>query len=135
MHQRKNTSNSQNGHNNNNNNNMYRSNSKYDPERATSSDLNSNILESQNNDRISELSEQVSRLKGLTIDIGNEVREQNSLLDSMNEGFGRTGDLLSSSLRRIGVMLDSGGAKHMCYMVAFVVGVMVLLYWLMKFKG
>jgi len=37
------------------------------------SDTNANILEQQNNEKIYELSEQVSRLKGLTIDIGNEV--------------------------------------------------------------
>lgn len=98
-------------------------------------DTNANIMEQQNNDRISELSDQVSRLKGLTIDIGNEVREQNSLLDDMGEGFASTGDLLAGSLRRIGTMLESGGAKHMCYMVAFVVFVMVFLYWLMTYKG
>jgi blocked-early-in-transport protein 1 len=74
-------------------------------------------------------------LKGLTIDIGNEVREQNSLLDDMGEGFSSTSDLLAGSLRRIGTMLESGGAKHMCYLVTFVVFVMVFLYWLMTYKG
>lgn len=98
-------------------------------------DTNANIMEQQNNDRISELSDQVSRLKGLTIDIGNEVREQNSLLDDMGEGFGNAGDLLAGSLRRIGTMLDSRSGRHMCYMVAFVVFVMVFLYWLMTYKG
>ena len=91
-------------------------------------DTNANILEQQNNDRIYELSEQVSRLKGLTVDIGNEVREQNSLLDNMGDGFMNTRDMLSNSLVRIGTMLESGGAKHMCYMVAFVVFVCVVLY-------
>lgn len=106
----------------------------YDPERGPfmASDVNAGIMEQQNNDRISELSEQVARLKGLTIDIGNEVREQNSLLDQMQDGFSSTGDLLAGSLRRIGTMLESGGAKHMMYMVGFIVGVMVLLWMLMK---
>jgi len=106
----------------------------YDPERGpfSASDVNAGIMEQQNNDRISELSEQVARLKGLTIDIGNEVREQNSLLDQMQDGFSSTGDLLAGSLRKIGTMLQSGGAKHMMYMVGFIVGVMVLLWILMK---
>jgi blocked-early-in-transport protein 1 len=99
------------------------------------SDTNANILEQQNNERISELSEQVSKLKGLTIDIGNEVREQNSLLDTMGDGFMNTRDMLQGSLVRIGTMLESGGAKHMCYMVAFVVFVVIFLYWMMTFKG
>ena len=101
----------------------------------TSGEANKNILEQQNNERIDELSQQVARLKGLTIDIGNEVREQNSFLDNMGDGFESTRDMLSGSLRRIGTMLESGGAKHMCYMVSFVVFVVVFLYWLMSYKG
>jgi blocked-early-in-transport protein 1 len=93
------------------------------------------IMEQQNNDKVSELSEHIARLKGLTIDIGNEVREQNSLLDNMHDGFLNTQDMLAGSLRRIGTMLESGGAKHMCYMVGFVVFVMVFLYWVMTYKG
>jgi blocked-early-in-transport protein 1 len=106
-----------------------------DVEGGRFNDTNANILEQQNNDRISELSGQVARLKGLTIDIGNEVREQNSLLDQMGDGFVNTRDMLQGSLRRIGTMLESGGAKHMCYMVGFVVFVLVFLYWILTFKG
>lgn len=103
--------------------------------RMSAGDANANILEQQNNERINELSAHVARLKGLTIDIGNEVREQNSLLDNMGDGFQNTRDLLIGSLGRIGTMLESGGAKHMCYMVAFCVFVMVFLWWLMSHKG
>lgn len=98
----------------------------------SSHEANTNILESQNNARISELSEQVARLKGLTIDIGNEVREQNSLLDNMGDGFSNVGGMLAGSLARMGVMMERGGAKHMCYLVVFVVFVMILLYWLVR---
>eukprot|EP00934_Nitzschia_sp_Nitz4_P003688 Nitzschia sp. Nitz4//scaffold162_size51285//7600//9536//NITZ4_006965-RA/size51285-processed-gene-0.42-mRNA-1//-1//CDS//3329537961//3678//frame0 len=140
MHQRKNTSGNSNGSSN-NSNNMYSRNGNYsrvnngDVERGGRfNDTNTNILEQQNNERIFELSEQVSRLKGLTIDIGNEVREQNSLLDQMGDGFSNTKDMLQNSLRHIGTMLESGGAKHMCYMVSFVVFVVVFLYWMMTFK-
>jgi blocked early in transport 1 len=101
----------------------------------SASDANSSILEQQNNERINELSEQVARLKGLTIDIGNEVREQNSLLDGMNDGFVNTRDLLTNSLSRIGTMLESGGTKHMCYMVLFIVFVLCFLWWLMSHKS
>jgi blocked early in transport 1 len=107
---------------------MYRSG--YNPSSLEAGrDTNANILEHQNNDRISELSDQVARLKGLTIDIGNEVREQNSLLDDMGDGFSGVSNLLGTSLKRIGTMLESGGSKHMCYLVSFVVAVMVFLYW------
>ncbi len=106
----------------------------YDPERGglSASEMNANIMEQQNNDKIDQLSDQVALLKGLTIDIGNEVREQNSLLDQMGDGFSNAGELLAGSLKKIGTMLESGGAKHMLYMVGFIVVVFVLLYMLMK---
>jgi len=136
MHQRKN--NRSNG-----NNGMYNSNHR-DVEGGhrnrggggmSASDANANIMEQQNNERIDLLSDQVARLKGLTIDIGNEVREQNSLLDNMGDGFQNTRDLLAGSLQRIGTMLQTGGGKHMCYMVMFCVFVMVFLWWMMSYKG
>ena len=98
----------------------------------SSHEANASIMEQQNNDRINELSDQVSRLKGLTLDIGNEVQEQNNLLDGMGDNFGNVGEMLAGSLQRMGVMMERGGAKHMCYLVAFVVFVMVFLYWLVK---
>lgn len=101
----------------------------------SASDANASILEQQNNEKINELSDHVARLKGLTIDIGNEVREQNSLLDGMGDSFQNTRDLLQNSLMRIGTMLESGGAKHMCYLVGFSVFVMVFLWWLMSYKS
>lgn len=101
----------------------------------SASDANASIMEQQNNERINLLSDQVARLKGLTIDIGNEVREQNSLLDNMGDGFQNTRDMLAGSLQRIGTMLQTGGGKHMCYMVMFCVFVMVFLWWMMSYKG
>jgi blocked-early-in-transport protein 1 len=130
MHQRKPTNSG------NSNSSMYSRGGAGDVERGgRNNDTNTNILETQNNERIYELSEQVARLKGLTLDIGNEVREQNSLLDTMGEGFQSTRDMLQGSLGKIGTMLQSGGAKHMCYMVGFVVFVMIFLYWMMTHKG
>jgi blocked-early-in-transport protein 1 len=98
----------------------------------SSGEANAGILEQQNNEYIDELSEQVARLKGLTIDIGNEVKEQNSFLDGMGDGFQNVGDMLSNSLGRIGTMLESGGTKHMLYMVTFCVVVLCFLWWLMS---
>lgn len=73
--------------------------------------------------------------QGLTIDIGNEVREQNSLLDQMGDGFQSTRDMLQGSLTRIGSMLETTSGKHMCYMILFVVFVVIFLYWMITFKG
>uniref|UniRef100_A0A7S2NWZ0 t-SNARE coiled-coil homology domain-containing protein n=1 Tax=Leptocylindrus danicus TaxID=163516 RepID=A0A7S2NWZ0_9STRA len=133
MHRRKNGANSMTMRSNKANNSNYFSN--LESGNLSRGETNSNIMEQQNNERIADLSEQVARLKGLTIDIGNEVREQNSLLDNMGDNFGNVGDLLNGTMRRIGTLLDRGGAKHMFYLVGFVVAVMVFLYWVMKHKS
>ena len=90
------------------------------------------IMESQNNDRIDLLSEQVSHLKSLTVSIGSEVTDQNNLLDSMDTGFSSTRDLLTSSVARIGTMMGATSSKHMFYLAGFVVVITVFLYWSMK---
>jgi len=116
------------------NNNMYSRNNNNSNNIDGYNDTNANILEQQNNEHIDQLSSQITRLKHLTIDIGNEVQEQNSLLDSMGDGFQSTKDLLQQSLGRIGTMLQSGGSKHMCYMISFIVFAMVFLYWVMAYR-
>jgi hypothetical protein len=53
----------------------------------------------------------------------------------MGDGFQSTRDMLQGSLVRIGVMLETSSGKHMCYMVLFVVFVVIFLYWMMTYKG
>ena len=53
----------------------------------------------------------------------------------MGDTFQNTRDMLGNSLMRIGTMLQSGGSKHMCYMVAFGVAVLVFVWWLMHYKA
>jgi len=77
---------------------------------------NQQIMEGQNNERIGALSDQVSALKSLTIDINNEVSEQNRLLNDMDSGFGNIGGLLGSTMNRITTMMDATGSRHMWYL-------------------
>jgi len=89
-------------------------------------------MEQQNNERIDLLADQVSQLKSLSVAIGDEVSEQNNMLDSMDSGFASTRDLLGSTINRIGTMLGATSSKHMFYLAGFVVFVMIFLYWMMK---
>ena len=101
----------------------------------SSSDANQDLMESQNNERISQLSDQVSLLKNLTIDIGNEVSSQNNMLDDMGTSFGNTGDLMGKSMKRLGTMLQKTSSKHLCWIVGFVFFVMMFLWWMMTSKN
>jgi blocked-early-in-transport protein 1 len=63
------------------------------------------------------------------------VKDQNSFLDKAATDFSNTSNLLSGTVKKVQQMLASGGSKHMCHLVCFVVGVFFLLYFLMKWKS
>lgn len=86
------------------------------------------MLEAENERLAEELKGKIGALKTLTIDIGNEVRYQDKMLSGMDDDMDRTGSLLKNTMNRV-IRLGKGGHKsHMCYMVAFVFGVLFLLY-------
>ncbi|KAJ1458329.1 hypothetical protein M885DRAFT_513462 [Pelagophyceae sp. CCMP2097] len=87
------------------------------------------MLEQENNDHLNSLSSKVAALKGLTMDIEAEVQSQNEYLDEMGSSFGGAGALLQQTLGRLGVMLQTGGAKTMWYLAAFIVFVFFVLWW------
>jgi blocked early in transport 1 len=80
------------------------------------------------------LSNQVSLLKELTIDIGNEVNSQNRMLDGMSGSMMDASGLLGGTLKKIGVMMKRGGSRHMCYLVGFIVFAFMMIWWIMSRK-
>jgi len=66
------------------------------------------------------------------MDINAEVKDQNSMLDGMGSTLGSTTDMITNTIGKIGVMVSSGGSKHMCYLIAFVVFFFFLLYFMMS---
>ncbi|CAM9363180.1 unnamed protein product [Pylaiella littoralis] len=95
-------------------------------------ETNHNIMEMQNNAHIDDLSDQVSRLKHLTIDIGQEVRSQNDLISGMEGQMFDARGLLGGTLRRINTMMTQGGSRHMCYLVAFIVFTFMVIWYILK---
>jgi len=93
------------------------------------------VFEEENNRKTAELSEQVQRLKDVAVSINGEVTAQNDFLSSMEGTFGRTGQLMSGTLKKLQVMINTGGSKHMCYLIVFVVGIFFLLYFLLLGRG
>jgi blocked-early-in-transport protein 1 len=53
------------------------------------------------------------------------VVEQNKYLDGMGLDFDRADGLIGGTLKKIGTMMEQGGSKHMCYLIAFVVFIFV----------
>ncbi|ETL96510.1 hypothetical protein L917_06008 [Phytophthora nicotianae] len=115
------------------------------------------LLEEQNDEQISHLSLQITQLKQvgsctkvstfacwscsprccfvlfqLSGNIHAEVVDQNRFLDSMGKEFDNTEGLLGGTMKRLGVMMEQGGSKHMLYLIMFVVVVFVLLYFTIR---
>jgi blocked-early-in-transport protein 1 len=103
------------------------SNSKSSNDEATRS-----LMEQQNDLRWMELGERVDMLKSLSVDINQEVKEQNSLLDAMGTSFSDVSSLFTSTIGKLGNMLGASSSQHMCYLVFFVVFVFLLLYMMMR---
>lgn len=97
-------------------------------------EVNTTLMELENNSRWEELGSQVSLLKELSMDINNEVKSQNRLLDGMGSTFGSTSELFKNTIGKLGMMLNTGGSNHMFYLIGFIVFIFILLYYLMGRK-
>mmetsp|Transcript_57461 Transcript_57461/g.159038 ORF Transcript_57461/g.159038 Transcript_57461/m.159038 type:complete len:166 (-) Transcript_57461:206-703(-) len=88
------------------------------------------MMERQNDAQIEDLEAKVSTLKNIAGAIGRETRESNSLLENMGETFDKAGVLLKGTLGHLKTMMQQKNGKHMCYMVAFVMLLFFLMYFL-----
>mmetsp|Transcript_7581 Transcript_7581/g.12235 ORF Transcript_7581/g.12235 Transcript_7581/m.12235 type:complete len:138 (-) Transcript_7581:1460-1873(-) len=88
------------------------------------------LYEEENNRQTAVLGDQVSRLKELSLQINGEVNTQNDLLSGMSSDFSGTGQLMSNTLKKLQHMIDTGGSKHMCYLILFVVGLFFFVYFI-----
>ncbi|XP_068431899.1 BET1 homolog [Clinocottus analis] len=76
----------------------------------------------------------VSALKHLSIDIGAEVKHQNTLLDAMDTDFDSTGGLLGATIGRVKQLSRGSQTKLLCYMLLFCLFVFFILYWFIKLR-
>lgn len=80
----------------------------------------------------SELKGKVSALKSLTIDIGHEVRYQNSMLKDMDDEFDSAGGLLGNSMKRVMRMARSGHNRYILYLLLFSLFVFFVIWLMMR---
>merc|ERR1711924_102726 len=73
-----------------------------------------------NNQQLGQLHDKIKQLKGLTQEIHVELREQNSLLDVMNDSTSKGVATLKSTMSKLGHVMKSGGNSHMYMLMAFV---------------
>uniref|UniRef100_A0A7E4V355 t-SNARE coiled-coil homology domain-containing protein n=1 Tax=Panagrellus redivivus TaxID=6233 RepID=A0A7E4V355_PANRE len=89
-------------------------------------------LENQNDNLLDGLRDKVNTLKRVTINIGDDVREQNRLLGSMESDFDASRGLLDGAMKRLGIVQRTGGKNVLCYLVLFSFFVFLCIYYLVR---
>ncbi|KAK7517876.1 uncharacterized protein J3D65DRAFT_669073 [Phyllosticta citribraziliensis] len=85
--------------------------------------------ERQNNSRLDELAGKVSALRGVTIDIYDNARDQH-VIDSSSETFSSMASSIKGSAGRMTRMAQQGNKVAIFKLAAIISGVVILLYWI-----
>ncbi|KAJ4407941.1 hypothetical protein N0V91_003607 [Didymella pomorum] len=85
--------------------------------------------ERQNNSRLDELSAKVSALRGVTIDIYDNARDQ-GVIDSTSETFSSFSTSLKGSAGRLTRMAASGNKIAVLKLSGIIIGIVLVLYFL-----
>jgi blocked-early-in-transport protein 1 len=90
--------------------------------------------EGENDYLIDGLKSKVTVLKTLTIDMGDEIKSQNSFLKDMDNEFDSTWGKLSSSMKRVTKLAAAGHNRYIWYLLGFSLFVFFIIYIIMKTK-
>ncbi|KAI8840870.1 hypothetical protein BC829DRAFT_402969 [Chytridium lagenaria] len=89
-------------------------------------------LEQENLNHVDVLSQKMSLLKEVSLQIGEEVVSQNKLLGDMEDDFHKTGGLLGSAMKRFTRMAKSQNGRWMWYLILFIVAVFFYVVFFMR---
>ncbi|MCJ1336389.1 hypothetical protein MMC09_001665 [Bachmanniomyces sp. S44760] len=87
--------------------------------------------ESQNNSRLDELSSKVSALRGVTVNIYDNARQQD-IIDNSNEVFSNMSNSIKGSAGRLGRMAQQGNKVAILKLAGIMVGTVILLWWILS---
>ncbi|KAF2858661.1 hypothetical protein K470DRAFT_220804, partial [Piedraia hortae CBS 480.64] len=85
----------------------------------------------QNNDSLAALSQKVSQLRDVTMDIYDRASDH-SLIESTGETFSSAGAGVRSSMRKLGIMARRGEPVAIFKLAAGLVISVLLLWWMFK---
>eukprot|EP01061_Rhynchopus_euleeides_P010153 TRINITY_DN19507_c0_g1_i1.p2 TRINITY_DN19507_c0_g1~~TRINITY_DN19507_c0_g1_i1.p2 ORF type:complete len:129 (+),score=57.45 TRINITY_DN19507_c0_g1_i1:24-410(+) len=92
------------------------------------------FMEQQNDEGLQRLAGLVGSLKETVIDIGTTTQQQNTFLDNLMQGMGGANNAVKGTISRLDEVMKKGGSGHICALGAFVVFVLIGLYYLIKFR-
>jgi len=88
--------------------------------------------ERQNNNLLDELSSKVSALRGVTVNIYDNARDQH-VIDNSTEVFSSLSTSIKGSAGRLGRMAQQGNKVAILKLAGIIVGTIILLYWIIGF--
>ncbi|KAI8822815.1 hypothetical protein BJ741DRAFT_634981, partial [Chytriomyces cf. hyalinus JEL632] len=91
-------------------------------------DQAASLLESQNDESVNALHAKIRASKGISIDLHDNVNDQNRFLEDMSHSFNQVGDGLKTSAKRMQTMLKTPHGQQTCTMAVLVV-VLLLSVW------
>lgn len=90
------------------------------------------MLERQNNQQVDELRAKVNSLKSVSIDIHDELKNHNEMLDVLGNDADETFAFMGVSTKRLGKLMQSGNGRVMCYLIGFVVTTFIVIWFLIR---
>lgn len=75
-----------------------------------------------------DLRESVSAIKGISSAIKERMRDDESLVDSIDKQFDKNNFMVKNAIGKIDKVLTSASSSILCYVLLFVVIVLALLY-------
>ena len=94
------------------------------------------MMERENNSQIDTLHHQVSTMRVMSVEIGDEVHEQNKQLDELGDAMDKNAGLMAGTMKRLdGVVQNAGGKNPFYALIAFFVAAFVFCYYIAEHRG
>jgi hypothetical protein len=85
-------------------------------------------MEDENDSQVQLLHEKLSTLKAITIDIGQEVNDQNKFLDQFSLDMDKATGFLSGTMKRLKHMTREQSTRYILYFILFAFCIFVVFY-------
>mmetsp|Transcript_22745 Transcript_22745/g.44176 ORF Transcript_22745/g.44176 Transcript_22745/m.44176 type:complete len:120 (-) Transcript_22745:485-844(-) len=90
------------------------------------------VVEKQNEELLGSLQSKIAAMKNITVQLNEEVHEQNRALEQMQSGMGSTDNLLSASLARMAGVFGAHGNTSVVKVSGAVVAMFLVVFFLMR---
>ena len=85
-------------------------------------------MSKENNDKIDLLSNQVSAIKNISHTLGSQMKEEKTVLNTLDSGFDKTKMMAGKALSKLDEMVSKGSGSIWCYVALFTIMFLAILY-------